>query len=365
MKRLEKKQEIVIANKTRIEASFVGKVCLQTTIGGETHDIIIKEALHIPELTTNLLSVSQLIKNGNSVHFGSDSCLINNERGELVAKADLIDNVYRLNTLRTDSRCFAAVADSNVWHRRFGHVNGKYLEKLEKGAVIGMAYRDDRRNETGNCVVCYEGKQARLPFPKTGYRAASILETIHADVCGPMETLSIGGSRYFLLFVDDYCRMTFVYFLKTKDEVVKTFTEYKNLVENQKGVKIKTLRTDNGGEFCNSEMKRLLAKHGIVHQTTNSYTPEQNGMAERMNRTVVEKGRCLLFEAELEKKFWAEAVNTAVYLKNRTIAAGLGEKTPYEMWYQRKPDVSNLRIFGSIAMVHVAKPRRLKWDKKS
>jgi Integrase core domain len=188
---------------------------------------------------------------------------------------------------------------------------------------------------------------------------------VHADICGPMEVPSIGGSKYFLLFEDDYTRMCFIYFIKTKDQVFEKFKLFKNLVENQKGTKIKTFRTDGGGEFCNKELDSYLESMGIVHQTTNPYTPQQNGMLERMNRTVTEKARCLLFDSKLDKFFWAEACNTAVYLRNRTIAAGLDGKTPYEMWYARKPDISNLRIFGSEAMTLIPKEKRCKFDKKA
>lgn len=124
------------------------------------------------------------------------------------------------------------------------------------------------------------------------------------------------------------------------------------------------LRSDNGGEFCSTEMEQFLLINGIIHQKTNAYTPEQNGMCERLNRTIVEKAKCLLFDANLQKVFWAEAVHTAIYLRNRSIAAGL-KKTPFELWTGIKPDVSNLRIFGSVVMVHVPKEKRLKWDKKA
>ena len=142
------------------------------------------------------------------------------------------------------------------------------------------------------------------------------------------------------------------------------FKTFKNLVESQKSKKIKILRSDNGGEFCRNEIEKFLARNGIIHQKTNPYTPEQNGMSERLNRTVVEKAKCLLFDANLEKRFWAEAVNTSVYLKNRSAASGL-QKTPYEIWTGEKPDVSSLRIFGSTVMVHIPKEKRRKWDKKS
>lgn len=112
-------------------------------------------------------------------------------------------------------------------------------------------------------------------------------------------------------------------------------------------------------------MENFLKQVGIVHQKTNPHTPEQNGLSERFNRTVVERARCLLFEEDLDKSFWAEAVNTAVYLINRTPAASLGMMTPFEKWTGRKPDLSHVRIFGSKVMVHVPKVNRHKWDKKA
>ncbi|CAF4918329.1 unnamed protein product [Pieris macdunnoughi] len=137
------------------------------------------------------------------------------------------------------------------------------------------------------------------------------------------------------------------------------------MVENQKEKKVKVLQTDNGGEFYSREFGSYLNKQGIVHQRTNAYTPEQNGLCERMNRSVVEKARCLIYDAGLEKKFWAEAVNTSVYLRNRSVVTGLNNKTPYEVWTGQKPNLSHLRIFGSVVMVHIPKERRLKWDKKA
>lgn len=136
------------------------------------------------------------------------------------------------------------------------------------------------------------------------------------------------------------------------------------MVKNQQNCRIKTLRTDNGGEFCSNIFEKFLKKIKNIHQTTNAYSPEQNDSSERM-KTVVEKVRCLIYDANLNKKFWAEAVNTAVYLRNRSIASGLNDKTPFEIWTGRKPNISHLRIFGSNVMVLVSKETRMKWDKKS
>lgn len=142
---------------------------------------------------------------------------------------------------------------------------------------------------------------------------------VHADLCGPMEQTSIGGSRYFLISQNDLSRMTFVYFLKSTDEVCQKFREFKAFVENQQNTKIKVLRTDNRDEFCPPVVKSKKMEYCI--KKTNPYFPEENEMVERMNRAVVEKARCLLFEANLEEKFFAEAVNMAVYLRNRSLGA--------------------------------------------
>lgn len=133
--------------------------------------------------------------------------------------------------------------------------------------------------------------------------------------------------------------------MKNKSEAFSCFKRYKVLVENQLNKKIKILRSDNGREFCNKEFDDHLKNSGIIHQRSNPYTPEQNGLAERFNRTVVEKARCLLFDAELDKQFWAEASNTAVYLQNRTVSSTLNGKTPFELWTQEKPEISHLRVF--------------------
>lgn len=167
-------------------------------------------------------------------------------------------------------------------------------------------------------------------------------------------------------FIDDKSRRIFVYFLKTKsgEEVLNCFKEFHAQAERQTGLKLKTLRTDNGKEYMNSCFQEYLKRTGIKHQTTNDYTPEQNGLAERANRTIVERARCMLFEAKLSKSFWAEAVATAVYLINRSPTRG-HDLTPDEVWSGRKPNLSHVRIFGTKAMVQVPKQKRRKWDPKA
>lgn len=354
-------KEIVVANQMTVPVVSVGETQITTIVNGSQYDVIVKNVLYIPKLTTNLLSVSQLIANGNKVSFKKDVCLIYNPVNELIGIANLTNGVYKLQIQRPESALLAMT----MWHRRLGHVNSKSLEMMKEGAVKGVTFDKKADIQIKNCEVCCEGKQARFPFPSANHRSDILLEVIHSDLCGPMETKSIGQAKYFLLFIDDASRMTYVYFLKEKNQVFQHFKEFRVLVENQTGNKIKILRTDNGGEFCSQEMEEFLKQTGIIHQKTNPHTPQQNGLSERFNRTVVERARCLLFESDLDKSFWGEAVNTAVYLMNRMPAVSLGMMTPFEKWTGKKPDLSYVRIFGSKVMVHVPKVQRQKWDKKA
>ncbi|GBP42186.1 Retrovirus-related Pol polyprotein from transposon TNT 1-94 [Eumeta japonica] len=312
-------KEIVVANEEKLSVKCSGDVQIATVTDDSEYDVIVKGVLCVPKLTTNLLSVSQLVKNGNRVVFTTNGCNIYNRNEQLVAVASLTNGVYKLRT--SESTLATMFISVDTWHRRLGHVNSMYLNKMPD-AVSGMELEKKSDISQSSCIVCCEGKQSRLPFGHAGSRSSELLGIIHSD-------------------------------------------DYKAKVENQLNRKIKTLRSDNGKEFHNRSFDDYLKKNGILHQKSNPYTPEQNGLAERFNRTIVEKAKCLLLDAKLGKEFWAEASNTAVYLHNRTVLPVLNDKTPYEIWLGRKPDIGHLRIFGSRVMVHVAKEKRLKWDKKS
>lgn len=183
-----------------------------------------------------------------------------------------------------------------------------------------------------NDVKCMKAKQTRLPFKSSHKRADNILDIIHSDLCGPMETSSIGKARYFLTFIDDHSRKIFVYFLRCKSEVSSKFEDFKALVENQTERKIKVIRTDNGTEYFTQKLEEFCRRFGIQHQHSVPYTPEQNGIAERANRTIVERAKGMLFDAGLEKPYWAEAVNMSVYIINRSASSFLNNQTPEESW---------------------------------
>ena len=211
-----------------------------------------------------------------------------------------------------------------------------------------------------------KGKHHRSKFPINEHeRAKEPLALVHSDLCGKMNAKSLSGAEYFLTFIDDHTHYVWIYNLKHKDEVFGKFLEWKALVEKSTGRKLKVFRTDNGGEYTSDEFENFLKKEGITHQLTVPKTPEQNGVAERMNRTLVESVRSMLADAKLPYKFWAETLSTAVYLRNRSPSTAVKGKTPFEAWNGEKPNVKHLRIFGCEAYAHVPKDERKKLDSKS
>jgi len=184
-------------------------------------------------------------------------------------------------------------------------------------------------------------------------------------VFGPVKVPSLRKYAYYVSFIDDFSRNTWIYFLKKKYEVFDRFKEFKALVENQTEKKIKVLRTDNGGDFCSKEFEEFCKKCGISWKNSTPYTPQQNGVAERMNKMLMERERSMLSCVGLGQEFWAEAVDTACYLVNRSPSLALEDKTPQEVWTGKKPSLSHLRVFGCDAHVHVLKEKQTKLDSKS
>jgi transposase InsO family protein len=180
-----------------------------------------------------------------------------------------------------------------------------------------------------------------------------------------MQTKSLGKSSYFITFIDDYSRKCWVYFLNTKDESFDTFKRFKALVENERGCKIKCLRTDRGGEFCSKDFQNYCDMNGIKRQLTIAYTSQQNGVAERKNRTVVEMARSMLQTKGLSNSFWGDASCYICIVLNRCPTSELDMMTPYEAWYEKKPNVNHFRVFGCVAYVHVVDQKRQKLDPKS
>nr|GEX83448.1 retrovirus-related Pol polyprotein from transposon TNT 1-94 [Tanacetum cinerariifolium] len=216
------------------------------------------------------------------------------------------------------------------------------------------------------CEGCLLGKHARSSFLKEPTsRAKEPLQLIHMDLCGPVTPPSHGKNLYFMLFIDDYSRKTWVYFLNEKSYAFEAFKKFKAMVEKENGLKIKYMRSDRGGEFLSNEFNKFCKDNRIRRFLTAPYAPQQNGVVERKNTTILNMVRSMLKKKKMPKEFWAKAVDCAVYLLNRCPLKTLDNKTPQKAWNGLKPTVSHLWVFRSIAYVHVLSQRRLKLNDRS
>ena len=216
------------------------------------------------------------------------------------------------------------------------------------------------------CTDCMMGKQHRNAIPKRSlWRASQRLQLVHADICGPIKPISNSKKRYLISFIDDYSRKVWIYFLTEKSEAFTTFKNYKNLVEKETGAFICCLRTDKGGEFTSLEFNAFCKINGISRQLIAAYTPQQNGVAERKNRTIMNMVRSMLSEKQVPKNFWPEAVNWTTHVLNRSPTLAVKGVTPEEAWSGVKPNVDYFRVFGCIGHVHVPDNKRKKLDDKS
>ena len=269
-----------LANNTTISGIGIGNVIWEDTHLNKTTTI--KNVLFVPDLSQNLISVKKITQLGYKVEFLGSTCKISSQDSSDVIVQGRIapeGNLYQLDGNVISNCAHASIAtqesDLSSWHRRLGHINKETLISIQsKGMVNGLAIKGCD-NEVA-CDGCLIGKQCRESFPKRSEnRAKDVLEIIHSDVCGPMENVSIGGSRYILTFTDDFTRYTFVYFLKNKSDVLKYFKVFVTMAEKQTGKCVKVLRSYNGTEFTNNAMSPFLKEKGILRQLTAPYTPQQ------------------------------------------------------------------------------------------
>lgn len=359
--------EVAVANGKMLKVLGIGSgeiKCLNEN--NKEITVTLKDVLYVPKLEENLISVKRLTEKGFRVNFDKDKCQII-KGNVMIAHAVLSSNLYAV----VGPQKAMAVIDNqhtqncqHTWHRRFGHRHMDVIHRLKKeNLVTGIDIKDCGIRQV--CECCIEGKLTRKTFPKESLsNTHSVLDLIHTDVCGPMQTATPGRKKYFLTLIDDYSRYTVVYFLENKSEVPAYIKEYVQYVKTKFNRKPKIIRSDNGGEFVNNSLKKFYAQEGIQAQHTTAYSPQQNGIAERKNRTLMEAARCMLFDANMKKKYWAEAINTANDLQN-ILPTRAVKKTPFEYWNRRKPKVDHLQIFGSRAYVHIPKEKRRKLEVKA
>ncbi|PKU87366.1 Retrovirus-related Pol polyprotein from transposon TNT 1-94 [Dendrobium catenatum] len=247
----------------------------------------------------------------------------------------------RLPTKHHEAALASTMRPKNLWHERLGHPHSRKISILAKSIA---AVENFSTNTT--CISCNTSKMHKQPFPVSNSICNKPFQIIHSDIWGPAPCLSKFGYRYYVTFIDDCTRFTWLFLLKSKDEVFSKFQFFCNLINNQFKTKILILRSDGGGEYTSHSFRNYLAANGITHQMSCPHTPEQNGIAERKHRHIIEMTRTLLHSANLPLSFWAEATTTAVYLINRLPSSVIQNQTPYHKLNGSPASYAHLRIFG-------------------
>lgn len=243
------------------------------------------DILYVLGLKKNLISVSCIEEKGYEVVF-RDGQVLMYPRGSSIASAKVIGirhgKLYRLCFQPLRALAHSTSSDlCELWHRRMAHLHHGALQVLRQ-IVTGLPDFSTEHHEV--CQGCALGKYTKTAFPSSDSRVGGVLDLVYSDVCGPMSAVSLSGYEYYVTFIDDFSRKTWIYFMKTKGQVFSRFKELKALVENQTGRRIRVLRSDNGGEYTSNDFKSFCAQEGIKRELTVPYNPQQNGVAERKNR---------------------------------------------------------------------------------
>ncbi|KAJ9545588.1 hypothetical protein OSB04_025295 [Centaurea solstitialis] len=334
-------------------------------------DITINNVAHVEGLNHNLFSIGKFCDKDLEVNFNKRRCAVRTEWGRELLVGTRKTNLYTIklrHMLAKKSQCLITKKSSHqslLWHRRLSHLNYRYLDRLVKERLVSgipmIKFEPDQM-----CSGCAQGKMKRASHPpKPEQGSKSPLSLIHMDLCGPMKTVSLAGRKYVLVIVDDYSRYTWTRFLKTKDETSNLIINFIKAVQAQLKLPVQTVRSDNGTEFKNQVLKGFYNSLGITQTFSAARTPEQNGVVERRNRTLVEAARSLLAQSQLPQYLWAEAVNTACYTQNRSIIHRRFGKTPYHVLFGRIPNIDYFKVFGCPCFVLNETENRGKFGPKS
>jgi hypothetical protein len=375
---------ISTANGSTMTAKSIGSVSVSRKLS-------VPDVLLVPELSMNLLSVGQLCDQGHSVTFFSNGCFVKDiSTGKLVGtgrrsgRLFVLDNLQLLDKSKSnnseesvscseESACFSSGLQNNfvvcfseklssfsLWHRRLGHVSCSKLKYLVSTSKLGPIKSDDLK-----CISCKLAKSTILPFNKSESVSLFPFDLVHSDVWGPSRISTVSGIRYYVIFVDDYSRFTWIYLLKKRSELFEIYQEFATMVRTQFSKVIKRFRADSGGEYQSTQLKEFLKSQGTLAETSCVDTPQQNGVAERKHRHILETSRAMLLSSSVPKQFWGEAVLTSVYLINRIPSSVIGGISPFERLYKSVPNYSDLRVFGSTCFVHLPKIKQDKLNQKS
>jgi len=353
------KGDVSFGDNSKSEIKGKGKILIKTRNGDHQ---FISNVYYVPALKNNILSLGQLVEKGYKICLFDNHLIVKDKSDKLIMKVMMTKNrLFTINIEHDSFKCFNSIVndESWLWHMRYGHLGFDNLKLLSNNKMVNGLPKINHPNQI--CEGCMLGKQHREPFP-IGYawRAKKHLQLVHTDIAGPFDVDSYGGKKYFLTFIDDFSKKTWVYFLLHKSEVLEKFVDFKRMVEKESGCYLKCIRSDRGGEYTSNTFEKFCRENGIRHQLTTSYTPQQNGVAERKNRTILNMARSMLKSKGLSKNLWAEAIACFTYILNRSPSKELKNITPQEAWTGYKPKVSHFKIFGYLAYSHVSDQKKNK-----
>ena len=357
--------QICVGDGRLINAVGIGNVTIRYDNDGQTGMLELHDVLYVPDLADNLLSVRKLTEKNDVVKFTHTKVYCGNEINDMKSIGKLHRGLYKMK--KEGESCNTAVQDENAlcihqWHTKLAHRNLDNIRRLAKQGTIKLK----KCTHSDVCEECLAGKMARKAFPSHATPVENSMDVVVSDVCGEFQVESLGRKKYFITFTDVYSKHCEVYFIRKKSEAADATIRYINKMETQLGKRPKVFRSDRGKEYLNKKLQDFLEKKGIQPQCTVGYAPEQNGIAERKNRTLVEAARCMLEEAKLPKTLWAEAINTANYVVNRIAVGKTGQMTsPYEKLFNKQPNLLKLHSFGEETRVMIPYEKRRKLDAKS
>ena len=367
-------RRLKVANGVEVDVEAIGSITLELHTGFRLHLNIV---LYVPTLSRNLISVSCLDDNMFESKFGNKQFVLNYcnknvglgvTRGQLYMLS-LNDSILHVSDVcNIEKKWKGTSTSSKLWHRRLGHISRGRIERLIKNDVLLPLDFSD----ADKCIDCIKGKYAKK-IKKGAVRATGVLELIHTDICGPLNVKSMDGFDSFITFTDDFSQYGYIYPIRDRSEALDKFKVFKAEVENQLNAKIKVVRSDHGGEYYGRHapygqilgpFAKFLSENGIVAQYSMSGEPQQNGVAERRNRTLMDMVRSMLSHASLPVSLWMEALKTAAHVLNLAPTKA-APNTPYKMWTGKKLSLNYLRVWGCPAEARIFNPQLKKLDPKT